>query len=136
MVNITQELIQKCLEARKKAVLIPTSKTKVGALLYDIDGNIWEGWNIQNRCHKSYHAEEMAILNALLQKANMNHMQGMIVSFSSTIKKLTFCCGICRQLIWEYIQNPNFLVTEVDLEGHILESKTINELYPNPYPRM
>jgi cytidine deaminase len=134
-VSISKEYIYKCLQAREKAILTKTSPTKVGALLYDSYGNTYEGFNIQNRCHKSYHAEEIAILNSILSCCDKSKLSGMIVSFNDTIERVTFCCGHCRQLIWEYTMNPDFIITEVDLKGNIVDKRTIKELYPNPYPR-
>jgi cytidine deaminase len=146
--TVKQEAIKKCLEAREKAILIPTSTTKVGACLYnehDYGGenfrSFWEGYNIQNRSHKSYHAEEMAVLSYITSVPQVcvfnpfARPQGLIVSFSATIEKITFCCGHCRQTLWEYLRNPDLLVTEVDLEGNIVAEKTLKELYPDPYPR-
>ena len=131
-----KEIAKECIKAREKAILIPSSSTRVGAVLFDSDGNKYLGYNIQNRVHKSYHAEEIAVLNALLQGADMKKMVGMAVSFSKTIKDLTFCCGCCRQVMWEYIQNPDLIIYEISIEdGSIVDSKMLSELYPFPYPR-
>ena len=136
MMNI-KNYIDECLTVRLKSkpYLIKDSSTMVGATLYDKHGNTYSGFNIQNRSHKSYHAEEMAVLNAILQGANMKDMVGMLVSFSSTIEKLTFCCGHCRQIMWEYILNPDLLVSEIGLDGTIIETRKLSDLYPCPYPR-
>ena len=138
MYLIPNKFINECLEARLKAkqYLIKDSSTMVGATLYDKYGNSYSGFNIQNRSHKSYHAEEMAILNAILQGANMKDMVGLLVSFSNNnIEKLTFCCGHCRQIVWEYTLNPNLLVSEITLDGGVIETRKLSELYPQPYPR-
>ena len=129
------KFIEICLAAKEKAILIPSSTTKVGAVMYDVYGKHYEGYNIQNRTHKSYHAEEIAILNAILQGADMNKMLGMFVTFSSTIDKLTFCCACCRQVIYEFTRNLDFIITEISLDGNIVGSKSLRELYPYPFPR-
>lgn len=124
--------IQRCLEARLKAVC---RKTMVGAALYS-DNEIFAGWNIENRCQKGYHAEEVAVLNAQIHKADPKSFKGIIVSFSDNdIDRLTFMCGICRQYVWEYTLNPMLLVTEVDLEGNIIAEQILEGLYKYPYPR-
>lgn len=142
------------LNERKNAILIPSSHTKVGACLYSeeiiyygLDGKaFWSGYNIQNHSHKSYHAEEMAVLNYMVWYQNNKDyidddnkkikLKGIVVTFDhEQIKDYTFCCGHCRQVLWEYLRNPDLLVTEVDLEGNIIAEKTLGELYPNPYPR-
>ena len=138
--EIPKNAIEICLKSREKAILLPKHSTKVGACLY-VNGIFYDGFNIQNRSHKSYHAEEIAILKYLTDldyPNNVSHSPvptGMVVSFTDQITRITFCCGHCRQMIWETFKNPNFLVTEVDMEGNIVASKTIKELYPDPYPR-
>jgi cytidine deaminase len=120
------------LSARKLAV---ARKTFVGAALYS-DDFIVMGYNVENRCQKGYHAEEMAILNAQLQNCEPSDFKGIIVTFSSKdISPITFACGHCRQFLWEYTMNSNFLITEVDLDGNIVAEKTLGELYPYPFPR-
>ncbi len=130
--SLKQEAIQKCLEARLKAVC---RKTMVGAVLYS-DTELFPGWNIENRCQKGYHAEEVAVLNAQIHKADPKSFKGLIVSFSDDdIDRLTFLCGICRQYVWEYTLNPNLLVTEIDLKGNIIAEIILEGLYRHPYPR-
>ena len=136
MSEVMQRAIVRCLQAREQAILIKTSSTKVGACIYDIFGNMYEGFNIQNRCHKSYHAEEIAALSYLIHKMDPKNALGIVISFSANnIKRLTFACGHCRQIMWETFRNPDFLVTEVDLDGKIIKTLTLEELYPHPYPR-
>lgn len=131
MYYLKQQAIDECLKARKKAI---ARQTLVGATLYTNVDTI-SGWNIENRIHKGYHAEEVAILNARLQEIKSEEIEGIVVSFSrKDISKHTFMCGCCRQMLWEYTFNPDLLVTEVDLNGRIVEEKTLRELYPNPFP--
>lgn len=123
--------IKECLEWREKAV---ARKTYVGASLYT-NRRIISGYNLENRCHKGLHAEEIAVINARLQDINPKDIKGMIISFSSNdITNLTFACGHCRQVLWEYTFNPNLLISEVNLKGEIIAEKTLGELYPFPYP--
>ncbi len=126
-----EQAIRECLLVRKNAIV---RKTMVGATLYT-DETYVSGWNIENRIHKGYHAEEVAILNARLRGINPKSIKGIVVSFSqSDISKFTFMCGDCRQRLWEFTFNPDLIVTEVDLDGKIVAEKTLGELYPNPFP--
>jgi cytidine deaminase len=123
--------IKSCLDYRQLAI---ARKTYVGASLYT-DSEVYSGYNWENRCQKGYHAEEMAVIQAQLRHANPKAIKGIVVSFSKNdISSLTFACGHCRQVLWEYTFNPDLLVTEVDLEGNIIAEKTLGELYPYPYP--
>jgi cytidine deaminase len=130
--NIKEQAIVDCLQARLKAIC---RKTMVGAAFYT-NKRVYSGWNMENRCHKGYHAEEMAVINAQLAQENPKDLKGIVVSFSDDdITRLTFMCGHCRQVVWEYTLNPDLLVTEVDLQGNIIKELTLGELYPYPYPR-
>jgi len=121
-----------CLEARESAI---ARKTKVGACLYS-DSGVVGGYNIENRCHKGLHAEEVAIMDARLSGIKPDRIVGMIISFSSNdIDNLTFACGHCRQALWEYTFNPDLIITEIDLKGNVIAERTLGELYPLPYPR-
>jgi len=133
---IKEEAISKSITAREKAILIKESSTKVGACLYTVD-KLYEGFNIQNRCHKSYHAEEIAVLNAMLSEEDPTNILGIVVTFSKNdIKQLTFCCGYCRQILWEYTRNPELEVLEVNPETReVIKTVKLGELYPYPYPR-
>lgn len=124
--------IEKCLEVRKNAVV---RKTQVGAALYGEDIVIAR-CNYENRCHKGYHAEESAVLQAQFERIEPKAFKGIVISFGDSIEKLTFMCGHCRQIVWEYTLNPDLLVSEVDVNtGEVLKEMTLGELYPYPYPR-
>jgi cytidine deaminase len=135
METLKHRAIIECLLNREKAILLPNHNTKVGASIYTVTNEVFSGYNIQNRCHKSYHAEEIALLNCILHGVEPGEIMGIVISFNDTIDRITFMCGHCRQLVWEYTRNPDLLVTEVDLEGNIIKEKTLKELYPDPYPR-
>lgn len=129
-----KEAIKICLEYRQRAILLDGHTTKVGACIYT-KSKLYGGFNIQNRSHKSYHAEEVAVINYLLDKQE-DEPTGIVVTFSKDdIERLTFACGHCRQLLWGVTKNKDLLVTEVDLDGNIIKSLTLEELYPYPYPK-
>ena len=132
METIKEKAIKASIEASTHAIC---RKTHVGAALYG-SKSIDIGYNIENRCQKGYHAEEMAVLNAQLHNVDPKDIIGLVVTFSSDdIDRLTFCCGHCRQIVWEYTLNPKLLVTEVKPNGEIVEEITMEILYPWPYPR-
>ncbi len=130
--NIKNQAIKEALRVRLTAVV---RNTQVGAALYT-NSKVYPGCNQENRCHKGYHAEELAVLNAKLNYVHPEDIKGLVVTFSSDdIDSLTFCCGFCRQILWEYTLNPDLLISEVGLDGKIIDEKTLGELYPYPYPR-
>ena len=129
--------IEHSLSEREKAKLLPKHTTKVGASIYTTDDTCYGGFNIQNPSHKSYHAEETALICCYLSSVKPESIIGIVVSFSNNdISALTFCCGHCRQMLWEYTHNPDLLITEVNAStGEIIKEVTLGELYPYPYPK-
>ena len=121
--------IKLCLLVRENAI---ARITKVGAVFY-ADEELCPGWNIENRCHKGMHAEEVAILHSRLRGYNPKSFKGIIIVYGDGS---TFfpACGHCRQALWEYTFNPELLITVIDLEGNIIGEKRLDELYPYPYP--
>jgi cytidine deaminase len=133
--GILEQAINSALGWREHAILVKPSQTKVGASVFTNTGRIYSGFNIQNKAQKSYHAEEVACINAMINGVKGENIAGIVVTFSDTdISKLTFCCDSCRQVLWEYTKNPNLNVYEVGLDGKIVSMKKFSELYPYPYP--
>ena len=136
MTTETSDIIKTCLLAREEAVTLKSTSTKVGAVLVT-DLSYYEGFNIQTKSHKDFHAEEVAFINFLIERERGDDEKPlrMFVTFSNPVlNNLTFLCGHCRQFIWEITQNPDFEIIEIDLKGKILSRKKLSELYPVPYP--
>ena len=118
--------IHLALEEREKAILLPKHTTKVGAAVYTTDDTVYGGFNMQNRSHKSYHAEETCLICCMLSSVKPETLIGMVITYSdNNLNNLTFTCGHCRQMLWEYTHNPKLLITKVDLNGNILAEKNI-----------
>jgi len=123
--------IKKCLEARKLAI---ARKTYVGACVYT-DNKYYIGFNVENRSHKGYHAEEVALINCYINRVDPDDIKGIVISFGGDFSEPTFPCGHCRQVLWEYTNNPDLDVIEISIEsGKILGEKKLGELLPIPYP--
>jgi cytidine deaminase len=129
--------INQAINEMVKAKLLPKHTHKVGASLYTTDSTCYGGFNIQNRSHKSYHAEEMAILCCYLSSVKPDTAIGMVITSTWQDNDWEHCygCGHCLQMMWEYTGNPKFLITIVNVKGEILGEKTLGEVYPYPYPR-
>lgn len=133
--TVKKAAINLALEEKEKAILLPNHVHKVGASIYTTDDTCYGGFNIQNRSHKSYHAEETALLCCYLSSVKPDTIVGIVITFGdNNLENLTFACGHCRQMLWEYTHNPKLLITEVNSKGEILAEKTLGELYPLPYP--
>jgi len=126
--NIKERAIIAAIQAMKKAI---SFRTKVGACLYTQD-KLFPGFNIENKTHKGYHAEEVAIIKALDKQINPEDFIGIIIAYD--FKDIYPACGSCRQYLWEYT-NPELLITVVDIHGNIRYEAKLKELYPMPYPK-
>jgi len=120
---IKEKAIRKALKMLKYSI---TFTTEVGACLYT-KYKLYPGFNIENKIHKGYHAEEVAVINALLHGEYPSSFIGIIIAGSYP------SCASCRQLLWEFT-NGSLLITIVDNEGNIMYENTLKELYPMPYP--
>ena len=114
-----------------------TFKSRVGALLVARNNRAFIGFNIENYCHKGYHAEETALINALLHGYKGKELRELylIYDFHEHSENIYPMCGHCRQLYWEFT-HPDLIVTVVSLEGDILYSGKLRDLYPYPYPKL
>jgi len=121
--------IKVAIEYTDKAV---TFKSKVGACIYSND-NLYPGFNVENKIHKGYHAEEMAIINSIQDRADPDELLGIVISYEFDDHKVYPACASCRQYLWEYT-NPELLITVVDKKGNIEYESKLKYLYPMPYP--
>ncbi len=112
-----------------------TFKSRVGCVLVMKNGVHVPGFNVENRCHKGYHAEETAFISALLSGFKGEDFEEIILSYDFIDKGTYPMCGHCRQLIWEYTKNPDIKITVIDTLGEEKYTGTLGELYPMPYPR-
>lgn len=95
---------------------VPYSKFQVGAALMTKSGEVYTGCNIENASFGATNcAERTAIFKAVSEGAR-DFVKLAIVSSS---KKNTFPCGICRQVMGEFMMDA-VLVFDDDVKG-ILE---------------
>jgi len=128
--DIKKKAIKLAIEYCKKAI---TFKSRVGACLYT-NRKLFPGYNIENKVHKGYHAEELALINSILNNVNPNDLKGIIITYEMEEDKIYPTCASCRQWLWEFT-NPDLLVTVVDLNGNIKYENTLSKLYPLPFPK-
>jgi len=113
-----------------------TYNSRVGACIYTSYG-CYRGFNIETVVHKSYHAEEIALINAMLCKTNPKDIIGIVIcyEFNNGVSNSIYPpCAVCRQYLWEF-GNPDMIVTTVNKDGEIICEEKLKDLYPMPYPR-
>lgn len=123
---MVRELIAKAVAARDYAVA-PYSGFKVGAALEASDGQIYTGCNIESASYGlTVCAERLALWKALSAGAR-EFRQIAVVTNAPTI---TFPCGTCRQLLWEYCGD---IAVHLHSTAGLEEEHRLAELFPHPF---
>jgi cytidine deaminase len=108
----------------------PYSHFKVGAALLTIDGEIYTGCNIENISYgATVCAERVAMFKAISDgKRKFERLAIASCGINQTLEK-AFPCGICRQVIEEFMPNGKIIVGNEDC----IEVYTVAELLPHSF---
>lgn len=117
------QLIKLAQEAAKKAYA-PYSGFNVGAALLCKSGNVYTGCNVEN---SSYGASNCAERTALFKAVSEGERDFVKIAIVSEKGGLTFPCGICRQVLSEFMPNGR-IVLYSDEQG--IKEFALNELLP------
>ena len=117
------QLIKLAQEAAKKAYA-PYSGFNVGAALLCKSGNVYTGCNVEN---SSYGASNCAERTAVFKAVSEGERDFVKIAIVSEKGGLTFPCGICRQVLSEFMPNGS-IVLYSDEQG--IKEFTLNELLP------
>lgn len=102
------------LEIAKQAMqyaYAPYSHFKVGAALVTDTGHIYTGCNIENASYGAANcAERTAIFKAVSQ--GERHIQE--IAIVSDAGKPAFPCGICRQVLSEFMDEDGIIILEIE----------------------
>jgi len=99
-------LIDQALKARTRAHA-PFSNFKVGAALCCKGGRIYTGCNIENPSMSlSICAERTAMIKAISE----GETEFEIMAIVTDSRSLTYPCGACRQMIWEFGPDLNLIL--------------------------
>lgn len=126
MTNDTLKLANKAWEIRENASIL--GKTKVGAALITVDGNIFGGCNIEQLYrNKDIHAEVCAISN-MISSGEKKFAKIVVVAERAKFTP----CGTCMDWIFQF-GGPDVIVAyQNEINGQIHEF-TAKELMPH-YP--
>lgn len=118
-------LIEKAKEAMKNAY-VPYSKFKVGAAIICKDGTVYTGCNIENATYgATICAERTAIFKAVSEGKRDFEKIAVVSDIPAT-----FPCGICRQVMAEFMPDGVVLVEDKDNEIKVFK---VNELIPHAF---
>ena len=118
-----RQLIEKAKEAMENSYS-PYSNFNVGACLLCKDGTIYTGCNIEN---SSFGATNCAERTAIFKAVSAGKREFLKIAVVGSGEDLTFPCGICRQVMSEFM-----LDGEVILEDNNREIKVfkVRDLLP------
>lgn len=116
-------LIKKAKQAQKNSYS-PYSKFRVGAALMTEDNKIYTGCNIEN---SSYGASVCAERTALFKAVSKGYKSFKKLAVVSDLNDITYPCGICLQVISEFMPNGKIIFEDKDKKIHIYN---VSELIP------
>lgn len=119
------ELIFLAKNASKRAYA-PYSNFNVGAALLTKSGKIFTGSNIENA---SYGATVCAERVAIFKAISEGEKDFEIMAIYSNSEKLSFPCGICRQVMVEFSKDLKIILSN-EKERKIF---TLKEILPYPF---
>ena len=124
-----QKLFKAALKAQEHAHA-PHSKLKVGTALMGDDGNVYTGCNVEFSVYGAGTCAERGAVAALVNGGAGKFTELVIVT--DTLKPCP-PCGICRQVLIEFAQNPN--TVQVHLAGlkGIQKTFILAELLPHAF---
>lgn len=119
-------LIEEAKKAMKNAYA-PYSKFKVGAAVLGKSGKVYTGCNIENA---SFGATNCAERTAIFKGVSEGEREFDKIAIVSSSSDLTFPCGICRQVMAEFM--PEGTVVLESNDGEITEF-SVSSLLPSSF---
>ena len=126
--NIITELILKARQARQFAYT-PYSNFKVGAALLTADGEIYTGCNIENAAYSPGNCAERTAVFKAVSEGKTDFKAIAIIAGKDNIADYTSPCGMCRQVLREFVKPEEFLVIMAKSEDDYM-IMTLEELFP------
>ena len=124
------ELISEAIKAREKAYC-PYSNFKVGAAILAEDGKIYTGSNIENA---SFGATNCAERTAIFKAVHEGNREIKAIAVIGDTNAYTYPCGICRQVMAEFIADSSIPVIIIKNENDYLV-KTFEEIMPGVFSK-
>ncbi|ONI43245.1 cytidine deaminase [Candidatus Epulonipiscium fishelsonii] len=123
-----EELIQQAKQAMNHAY-VPYSKFKVGCAVKTKSGKVYTGCNIENA---SYGATNCAERTAIFKAVSEGEKEITQIAIVSSGNMVTYPCGICRQVISEFMKEGIFIFE--DRKENIV-TYTYEEIFPYSFTK-
>lgn len=121
-----KQLVEKAKEAMTYAYA-PYSNFKVGAALLTDSGKIYTGCNVENA---SFGATNCAERTAIFKAVSEGELRYNAIAIVSSSKEFTYPCGICRQVMGEFMPTGHIILENSVGEMKVFEFK---ELLPGHF---
>lgn len=121
---INHKELLKCANEAMERAYVPYSKFKVGAVVLMSSGKIYTGCNIENA---SYGATNCAERTAIFKAVSEGETEIQAVAIVSSGKEFTYPCGICRQVITEFMKDGEFIFENANGEVKVV---SLDEMFP------
>lgn len=125
----TQELLAAALKVRANAYA-PYSKFQVGAALIDTNGKIFTGCNFENASYGGTICAERNAIGALVSAGSRKFTDIVVVT---DVEKGCPPCGFCRQVLAEFVVDPEKTMVHVANTKGIVSSYKFSELLPHAF---
>lgn len=126
--NQYKALLEKAHEAQEKAY-VPYSKFKVGAAILTKSGKIYTGCNIENA---SYGATNCAERTAIFKAVSEGELEIAAIAIVGGHNEFTYPCGICRQVISEFMSEGDFIFENAKGEMKVIP---FGEMFPYTFTK-
>ena len=118
-----KELLKYANEAMERAY-VPYSHFKGGAAVLMSSGKVYTGCNIENA---SFGATNCAERTAIFKAVSEGETEIKAIAIVSSGKMFTYPCGICRQVITEFMKEGEFIFENADGEVQVV---SLDEMFP------
>ena len=124
-----RELLKRAAQAREFSYS-PYSGFAVGAALLAKSGKVYSGCNVENAAFTPGNcAERTAVFKAVSEGEREFESIAIVGGKNGTDPKAVYPCGVCRQVLCEFVDAESFRVITGDPEGEITVM-TFNTLLP------
>lgn len=126
-----EELVKKAYEAQEFSYS-PYSGFRVGAALLTKEGKVYTGCNIENVAFSPTNCAERTAVFKAISEGERQFSAIAVVGNKADVSKEEgeFCmpCGVCRQVLLEFVNPDEFIVYAG--KGEEIKSFTLKELLP------
>ncbi|SHH26305.1 cytidine deaminase [Anaerosphaera aminiphila DSM 21120] len=121
-----RELIKLAINAKNNSSYTPYSSYKVGAAVEMEDGSVYTGGNIEIVSYSPTNCAERTAIFKAVSEGKRNIKKIAVVGD----KENTFPCGVCRQVIREFGENPDIIVANSPEDYSVYK---LEELLPHSF---